>query len=566
MKNPFKLKDKYIYRRFASVGIHAVKNSRAWRSRIGIKALFIAVLMLFTSCEPISQDKKDFLASESGQNDALESRAADELSELNEKADYTEYVAEVPKIIVSDTNMKIETEDYKLSGSLFVSSERHGYSGKGYVTGFFGGSADSINMTIMIEANQHYDITLCAAADKNSLASVKINGNKLQDFKINGDGVFTRITLHGIYMDKGENNIIIQSNDSDFDLDYIEIKNNKSVYDTKFELEENSSNDKISNEASILLKNMKAAFGKKIFTGQYVSDSKNTELEFIHNLTGKYPAIRFSDIGGYAQDGVMIYDDEIAAAAEWTKKGGIAGFMWYWRSPGRNDSSVYSKDTSFSLKSAVTKKNLAKMPVSEIEKLYEQGIITLECLEIVKDIDAVSNALLILADENIPVLWRPLHEAGGDWFWWGADGSKPYLWLYNLMYERMTEYHGLNNLIWVWNGQNEEYMVDSSRYDIAAVDIYLPPDTEFGSRSEQYQWLKSITDSGKLLAISECSSVPNVDDMLRDNSLWSFFGLWFGEYLTDASGNLSELYTMKDEFIKIYNAENSITLDGFSGN
>ncbi len=52
--------------------------------------------------------------------------------------------------------------------------------------------------------------------------------------------------------------------------------------------------------------------------------------------------------------------------------------------------------------------------------------------------------------------------------------------------------------------------------------------------------------------------------MCRDNSLWSFFGLWFGEYLTDSKGNLSEIYTSKDELIKMYNAENAITLENYA--
>ena len=98
-------------------------------------------------------------------------------------------------------------------------------------------------------------------------------------------------------------------------------------------------------------------------------------------------------------------------------------------------------------------------------------------------------------------------------------------------------------------------------FDIAAIDIYLDPGTEYSSRSEQYLWLKKITESGKLLAISECSSLPSIDDMVRDNSLWSFFGLWFGDYITGPAGNLSEIYTQKEEFIKMYNAENAVTLD-----
>ena len=146
-----------------------------------------------------------------------------------------------------------------------------------------------------------------------------------------------------------------------------------------------------------------------------------------------------------------------------------------------------------------------------------------------------------------------------------SDGEEAYQWLYELMYDRMTGYHKLDNLIWIWNGQSEDYMVDSSKYDIAAIDIYMGPNMVYGSRSEQYQWLKQVTDSGKILAIGECSSIPGIDEMIRDNSLWSFFGLWYGDYLTSSSGDTADVYTTEEDLIKMYNAENSITLESYAG-
>ena len=38
--------------------------------------------------------------------------------------------------------MTIEAEDCKLNGSLYTDEQRKGFSGNGYVTGFYGGSAD----------------------------------------------------------------------------------------------------------------------------------------------------------------------------------------------------------------------------------------------------------------------------------------------------------------------------------------------------------------------------------------------------------------------------------------
>ena len=69
----------------------------------------------------------------------------------------------------------------------------------------------------------------------------------------------------------------------------------------------------------------------------------------------------------------------------------------------------------------MTDQDIAEMDISKINELYSKGLITVECLNIIKDIDAVSNSLDTLAQKNIPVLWRPLHEAGGEWL--GRTGS-----------------------------------------------------------------------------------------------------------------------------------------------
>jgi len=38
---------------------------------------------------------------------------------------------------------------------------------------------------------------------------------------------------------------------------------------------------------------------------------------------------------------------------------------------------------------------------------------------VLRDLDAVAAELKLLQDVRVPVLWRPLHEANGRWFWWG---------------------------------------------------------------------------------------------------------------------------------------------------
>ena len=166
-------------------------------------------------------------------------------------------------------------------------------------------------------------------------------------------------------------------------------------------------------------------------------------------------------------------------------------------------------------------------------------------------------------DADVPVLWRPLHEAGGGWYWWGSDGADAYQWLWRLLYDRLTAYHGLNNLLWVWNGQSRDYYVGQAYYDIASIDVYLRADAEYGSRYGQFQWLYALTEGEKLLALSECSRIPDVDAIFRDNAVWSFFGLWYGDYLVGQDGTLNGKYISTDDLIKYYNSDGTLSLSEY---
>ena len=68
----------------------------------------------------------------------------------------------------------------------------------------------------------------------------------------------------------------------------------------------------------------------------------------------------------------------------------------------------------------------------DIAKALQEG--TKENQIIQSDLEELANYLLLLKQKNIPVLWRPLHEAAGKWFWWGKDADS-YKSLWKLMFE-----------------------------------------------------------------------------------------------------------------------------------
>lgn len=473
---------------------------------------------------------------------------------------FPDYPISYPEIEKQDTGELYEAEACTLGNGLAVSTERTNFSGEGYVMGFSSGHSDSLVFTVEVPSNQHYDLSFCIASDDLADCTVSLNDSEISHFKTTSDGIFTIITLYGVFLVQGESKVEIKAENSEIDLDYLKVSNNTTLSQISYDADDKLSNENAADSAKTLMNFLSENYGDYIITGQYVSDETNSELDLVYRTTGKYPVIRFSALENSGN-----FDDSfkaIDAAADWYRNGGMVGLMWYWEAPGKQPS-VYSKDTDFKLSDAVTDIDIANLSQEEIRGLYGEGKISEQCYGILLDIDNMAGQLLSLKNKGIPVLWRPLHEASGDWFWWGASGTKSYKWLWELMYTRMTEYFELDNLIWVWNGQSADTLVNKDTFDIAAVDIYMGADKDYGSRYEQFAALQKIIGSDKLIALSECSSVPDIDAAFRDNAVWSFFGLWYGEYLENEDKSFSEKYTLKENFIRAYNSDGALTLDEY---
>ncbi|MDE6677452.1 MAG: glycoside hydrolase [Ruminococcus sp.] len=454
-----------------------------------------------------------------------------------------------------------EAERERLGEGLTPENARYGYSGGGYVTGFGTDGQKSLKFRFDTPATQHYDLSFGIASDSNVNCRIMLNGSELCRFTTNSDGQFYKITQYGVFLEKGYSDVEVIPENGEIMLDYLDVENSYAVNQISYETNGIPVNSNASDSAKNLMKFLSDNYGKYTLTGQYVSGADNSEIELIHEITGQYPAIRFSAIDSKSKDNVE-------ACVKWNEKGGINGITWEWKSPSAM-SSVYTSESDFSIWNAFTYEDISMYSTEELLNLLNNGVISQDCYNLVVSMDEMAqNQLVPLKEKGIPVLWRPLYEASlghdsveGSTYWWGAGGAETYKWLWNLMYKRYTDYFELDNLIWVWNGMSSTYSVDSETYDIASYDLYTGTE-KFGSCSEQ---LIAVQDyiKGKVIAVSECNNTPDIDALFRDNSVWSFFGLWNGEYITDGNGNYSEQYTTKDELIKAYNSEGSLTLDEY---
>ena len=453
-----------------------------------------------------------------------------------------------------------ETTAASESGNSSESDEKKPkYSGGCCVTGFKPDGSTSVTFEVEAPSNQHYDLAFSISSERLVDCRVALNGTEISKFKTMNDGEFTLITLYGVFLVKGKSEIELRPENGNLKLDYLKLANNTSLSSIRYDAEGDLANKEAGESAKELMTFLTENYDKYTLTGQYASNEKNEELELVYRTTGKYPAIRFSAMhtSGTSFDSTF---KDIDACAEWHRKGGIVGLMWYWEAPSKKPS-VYAKDTDFKLSEAVTDTELAMLTQEEIRGLYGEGKISEQCYGVMLDIDNMAGQLMSLKNKGVPVLWRPLHESYGDWFWWGASGVDAYKWLWNLMYKRYTEYFELDNLIWVWNGQSESTLVDKNTFDIASLDIYMQPDKDYGSRYEQFLALQKIVGKEKLIALSECSVVPDIDASFRDNAVWSFFGLWYGKYLRNDENEFAETYISRDNFIHVYNSDGAITLD-----
>lgn len=465
--------------------------------------------------------------------------------------------ADVPTIVLQDYNTKIEAEDTELTDGFKKSTQRADFSGTGYVTGLGSENADELSFSFDLPENQHYSIFVCVSSKEKQNNTVSVNGKDLSEIISSGNDKFENLVIEDVYMSKGTAKITIKSVTGGIDIDYVMVRNCDDVFKVKSNPFEVPCNPQADEKTQATLRYLVRNYGKKTVSGQYAAVGSDRELELVHKITGKYPAIRGGDMMGYTSD-VIKNTDDVSQAIKWSHKGGIVSYVWHWEAPGVVPS-YYSDVTDFRLSDVVTDKYVADKSIAELQQMVDNGEISDKLLMLIDDIDLISEQLSRLQDNGVTVLWRPLHEASGGWFWWGASGKEEYKWLWNLLYERQTYYHKLNNLIWVWNAQNTDWYVGDNRCDIISADIYGSVDKE-SSYASVFVEMSKASDK-KLIAISECDTPPEINFMLRDKSVWSWFGVWGGQYLMDDNGEYSESYTTAQRLRDIYNHVDTVTLE-----
>lgn len=363
----------------------------------------------------------------------------------------------------------------------------------------------------------------------------------------------------------GANTIAITNSWGWIDVDYIEVK----PYEAKaFDLCNAPVTANATPAAKKLYNFLVNNFGKKTISGVMTGNmdaytmgdaTQHEDVQAVYKAGGKYPALIGADLmnatGANKDEGwFQQYTEKAVDIAKTTwKKGGIPAFTWHWR-PG-DEVEFYVKGahetyTEFDFTEAFIKGSTTWDTLSAAYKA------------LVGDIDRVSEIFLGLQTEGVAAIFRPLHESGGNWFWWSTHTGKQFAALYQLLYERMVFKNGVNNLIWDFNPQDASkisWTPGETYYDVLSVDIYNKAN-DHQSNSAAFIDFANKGGTNKLISLSENGPIPDVDKMYDEGAAWSWWMPWYESW-----GSAFVSQTAASVWQKNLADERIITLDEMPG-
>ncbi|MEF2966347.1 glycosyl hydrolase [Paenibacillus sp. M1] len=471
----------------------------------------------------------------------------------------------------------IESENTQLSSDLQVATEiygqpKPGYSGSGFV---WMQNSGTMTFTVTVPETGMYSIStryMQELSPDGRLQYLTVNGVTKGSYMLPYTTTWSNFDFGFHKLTQGSNTIQVKAGwgfayFDTFTVDYADLD--------PLEVQPVLTDPEATPETQILMNYLTEVYGNHIISGQqeiYGSGNNgNYELEFdwIYDLTGKYPAIRGFDFMNYNP----LYgweDGTTDRVIDWVNnRGGIATASWHINVP-RNFTNyqlgafVDWKDATY--KPTETNFNTANAVVPGTKE-YQYVMMTIEDL---------AEQLQILQDNNVPVIFRPYHEAEGNgglngegaWFWWASAGAEVYKQLWDLLYTELTETYGLHNLIWTYNSYvystSPAWYPGDDQVDIVGYDkyntIYNRYDGLSGVPNEDaitsiFYQLVNLTDGKKMVAMTENDTVPSVQNLTEEKAGWLYFCPWYGEHLMSSAFNYPATLTT------LYQSDYVITLD-----
>jgi len=425
--------------------------------------------------------------------------------------------------------------------------------------------ADSENTSFSVEvdvtAPQHYRIGIRVSA-ASAVISLSDGEQTVGAYYVERTDGFRSYYLDHIYLPMGKTKLTFTLLRGAARVSGISLENAEPVSEVRYKAIPKLSVMTPSKAAAATYDYLVSVFGSKTLAAQYCTVNTNTELEAAKSAAGRYAAVRCGDLANYSRSyaGDKSVNREIELAVDWNKNsGGIVFFTWSWYAP--DGGGYLSEDTAFNLSDAVAGIDVSRMDIEQISELAEKGDIPYGTAALIRDIDDMAANLGVLAKEDVPVLWQPMPDAGSRLYWWGdsldRSAGESYVWLWRLMFDRMSYYHALDNLIWVWNGGGYEYYPGDACVDIIAESVYNK--SVYGSEVTLFGYTSEYGNARKPAALTGSGGLPSPDVFRRDNTRWLFWALYRGDFIVDGYGNVNQ--DIAAALDKFYNHEAVVTLD-----
>jgi mannan endo-1,4-beta-mannosidase len=420
-----------------------------------------------------------------------------------------------------------------------------GFRGHGYVTGFVK-PGDRLILTLHVPQGGLYAANIRYSAPDQKGFSLTVNGSPYSSMFPPSPNHFSDFNAGLVELKTGKNVVSIGRGWGFFSIDSVTFTPARPPPPPMRPSPKLSDPD-ATPQARSLMRHLVGVYGRKMLTGVYGGG----DARYVHGITGQYPAIIGGDLIDYSPTRIEHGANPHHAVQKLineARKGFIITLSWHWNAPAELIDHNYinargKKITShwwsgFYTKS--TKFNIAQVLAHPNSKNYRLMI---------GNIDAIAVQLKKFDNAGIPVLWRPLHEASGGWFWWGAHGPGPFKQLWRLLYDRLTLHFHLHNLIWVYTTAGTGRWYPGNQYvDIVGVDQY-PKNINDPLSSLWQNCIKHFP--GKLVAMTEFGGVVNARRAFQFGVYWDYEVSWFGR--------VHEPYMRPSALKNIYNQKNVLT-------
>lgn len=316
---------------------------------------------------------------------------------------------------------------------------------------------------------------------------------------------------------------------------------------------------------------LKSIYKQKMLTGCW-TESQFGGNDNVEKCTGKTPALWGQDMNSWyrnrtEQNWINTWNNNIAGFKNAHERGQILQVNWHWQMVSSKVNGVYTRDAWGRNSTG----GVEMMSEQEWEAIVTPGTDLYKAM--LEDIDYhVQNFLKKIVDDNgnpIPIIFRPLHEIDGGWFWWTCktDPTKTAE-LFRIIYDRILKHHQCHNLIWVYNpgiicnGNNwppfepsgltrrKAYYPGDEYCDITGIDLY---EYDPAGRATYANTGKTYRDAwdmmqqiapDKMIALCESEGMPDANKSFTDPDYapWLYCLPWFSERYKDGiSGKTRDL-------------------------